>query len=81
MGKNTDDVSEMVRIVVSEQFRHPELIGLDSIYDLTTDVELVSDLIPNQNSKRPYFDTNTNAIVYAKRWAYTCIIISPIIAF
>ena len=70
MGKNTDDVSEMVRIVVSEQFRHPELIGLDSIYDLTTDVnsiELVSDLVPNQNSKRPYFDTNTNAIVYAKR--------------
>ena len=55
MGKNTDDVSEMVRIVVSEQFRHPELIGLDSIYDLTTgadSIELVSDLVPNQNSKR-----------------------------
>ena len=70
MGKNTDDMSEIVRIAVSEQFRHPELIGLDSIYDLTTDVnsiELVSDLVPNQNSKRPYFDTNTNAIVYAKR--------------
>jgi len=41
----------MVRIVVSEQFRHPELIGLDSIYDLTTganSIELVSDLVPNQ---------------------------------
>ena len=51
MGKNTDDMSEMVRIAVSEQFRHPELIGLDSIYDLTTganSIELVSDLVPNR---------------------------------
>ena len=41
-------MSEMVRIAVSEQFRHPEQIGLDSIYDLTTDansIELVSDLV------------------------------------
>ena len=70
MSKNKDDMSDMAHIAVSEQFRHPELIGFDSIYDLTTganSIELVSDLVPNQNSKRPYFDTNTNAIVYAKR--------------
>ena len=51
MSKNKDDMSDMARIAVSEQFRHPELIGLDSIYDLTTganSIELVSDLVPNQ---------------------------------